>query len=383
MLRTPPSLAAGLLLCALAAFSQTDTAPAKPTEHLLGTITALNLAAHQATIKDDKSGAESIVILQDTRTLLRVMPGAKDLKSATRITAGDLQIGDRVDIRGFKSSADASQIAARSVVLMSARDLQQAHQAQAAEWQQSTPGRVISVDPGSGTIVARVRGSQGSQQVTIQSSPTTDFTRYSPDNQSAPARSQLLDIHPGDQVRVIGQKNADGSAIQAQKIYSGAFRTVNGTILSIAPDAKLLTVKSLASGAPVPVLLTNAPSVKKLPPALAAMLARQNAHPASRDHSSAAEGPGAGGSHDSGPPPVRSGGDVSQMVEQLPSISLSDLKPGDAVVISAVADAADDHKFTATHIIAGVEPLFQSAPARQRGESGGGDWGLGEISAPE
>jgi hypothetical protein len=67
-------------------------------------------------------------------------------------------------------------------------------------------------------------------------------------------------------------------------------------------------------------------------------------------------------------------GDLAQLLESVPQISISDLKPGDAVVVSG-ANASDKSRLFATNIIAGVEPIFQSAPPRQ-GQSLGGDWSL-------
>lgn len=73
------------------------------------------------------------------------------------------------------------------------------------------------------------------------------------------------------------------------------------------------------------------------------------------------------------------------MIERTPKIALTDLKAGDALVISGVATGAAGTSFLlANTIIAGVEPILQSAPAqRGGGRSLGGDWGLGEMSAPQ
>ena len=85
-----------------------------------------------------------------------------------------------------------------------------------------------------------------------------------------------------------------------------------------------------------------------------------------------------------GPGGQRGGnGDISQMLERAPKIALSDLKQGDAVVVSGAAIGADNMHLLATNVIAGVEPILQSAPQRQGGQSLAGDWGLGEIAAPQ
>ncbi len=408
-------ISAALLAGALA-FAQETPAASKPTEHVIGTISAVDPATRSITIKEDKTAAEDRILVGNTRTLLKVEPGAKDLKNATRITADDLAVGDRVDVRGFKAEGNTPAIAARSVVLMSARDLQQAHQAQAAEWQHSTPGIVTSVDSAAGKITISTRTPEGPKPVTVDTSNTTQFARYSPDAPQTPVPSQLAQIQAGDQVRVIGNKNDDGSTITADRIYSGAFRTINGAILSIAPDGKSVTVRDLATKKPVAVTLNDQSVVRKLPPMMAMMLARRfnpNFHPAQNTEGGSRP---ANGGNASGAPPYgakagetgraqatgsaepqgaagesnpagggmrRSNGDISQMIERLPKIELSELKPGDAVVISGVATGADNSQLLATNIIAGVEPILQSAPNRAAGQALGGDWGLGEMQIPQ
>jgi hypothetical protein len=383
----------------------------KPTEHVIGTVTTTDPAAHTVTVKEDKTGTEYTVLVADTRTLLKVPPGAKDLKSATRITAQDLQTGDRVDVRGSKpedaASAAPNAIVARSVVLMSARDLAVAHQEQAAAWQHSTAGTVNSIDPSSekpgvGKMEITVRTPGGPLPMTVTASKSTEFTRYSPENPKTPVPSQLGDIQPGDQVRIIGAKSEDGSSIAAQKIYSGAFRTVAGTVASIAPDAKQITITDLQTKQPVQVTLTADSVIRKLPPMMAMGLARRlnpdfkaaqsgagsensgNAGGAPPNGAKAGEasGPGSDGNHQwnggngqAGGGAMRAGsGDLSHMLERAPVIAVSDLHNGDAVVVSGVVQGTDKSHLLASSIIAGVEPIFQSAPAQQ-GRSLG-DWSL-------
>lgn len=392
--------------------AQEATGTAKPSEHVIGTVAKVDQAAHTVTVKDDKTGTESLVLLENTRTLLKVPPGAKDLKSASRITADDLQVGDRVDVRGSKpednsGSAPPNAIAARSVVLMSGRDLAQTHQAEAAAWQHSTAGTVTSVDTSAGTLSITARTPDGPKPATVTTSSSTDFTRYSAETPKTPVRSQLADIQPGDQVRIIGEKSDDGS-ITAQKVYSGSFRTIAGTVTSVAPDGKQLTVKDLQTKEPVEVNLTNDSVVRKLPLMMATMLARRfnpdykaaqanagsenagNAGGAPPSGAKAGEGAGpgsgsnnpatGGGNGGQGGGSTRAGtGDLSRILERAPSISVSDLKPGDAVVISGAAAGSDKTRLIASSIIAGVEPIFQSAPPRQG--SSLGDWSLG-MEAP-
>jgi hypothetical protein len=369
-------------------------------------VTATDPAAATITVKDDKTAVESVVSLAQTRSIFRVQPGAKDLKGATRITAADLAAGDRVDVRGSKDAA-GSGIVARSVVLMSARDLAQKHQQEMQAWQTATIGTVTAIDPASQALTVSVRTGDGPKSLSIQTGSSTAFTRYSTANPKAPASSTFTAIQPGDQLHIIGQKAADGSSMTAEKIYSVSARTVAATVISIAPDSKQITVRDLQDKQPVTVLLTDDSAIRKLPPEMAAMMARRfnpGARPAGAtgpsgapQNSGAAGGappppsgeaasnsnPAAGnpGSSRAGQAggPRRSGGDLSRMLQQVPQITVSDLKPGDAVVVWGVA--GDDPKTLAANVVlAGVEPVLQSAPPRQ-GRSLSSDWNL-DTSVP-
>jgi hypothetical protein len=286
---------------------------------------------------------------------------------------------------------------------MSARDLQQAHQEQLAAWQKATAGAVTELDPASGKITINARTPEGPKPVTVETSSTTEFIRYSPDSPKTPAPSQLSHIQPGDQLRVIGEKSEDGSTIKAQRVYTGAFRTLSATITSIAPDGKSLVIKDLATKRPVEISLNDDSTIRKLPPMMAYMLARRF-NPAFKPAEGAASPAGSGGGQQSPErPAAREGGaggnpnwqhregggagggmrsgDISQMLERVPKVPISELKPGDALVVSGVALGADNSKILATNLIAGVEPILQSAPQRQ--SNLGGDWGLGEMSIPQ
>jgi hypothetical protein len=251
---------------------------------------------------------------------------------------------------------------------------------------------VTSIDQAAGKLNATVKTAEGPKPLIIETTKDTEFTRYAPDNPKTPAPSQLAQIQAGDQVRVIGDKSADGATIGAQRVYSGAFRTISATINSIGADGKSVTVKDLATKKPVEIAVNDDSAVRKLPPMMAMMLARRF----NPNFKPAAGTPGNGAPEGSGSPPPGAGGpmagggmrgprtgDVSQMLERVPKINLADLKQGDAVVISGVATGTDNSRLLATNIIAGVEPILQSAPSRQSGQSLGGDWGLGDIAAPQ
>jgi len=410
-----------ILVSTLQAQDTTSSAQARPTEHVLGTVTATDGTNRTVTVKEDGASAQSHVIdLSNTKTLLKVPPTAKDLKAATRITAGDLAVGDRVDVRGSKAEGgDGTGIAARSVVLMSARELEQHHQAEASAWQKSTGGTVGSIDATAQKLTITSRTPEGPKPVTVDTAGA-QFTRYSPETPKTPKQSTFSDIQPGDQVKIIGEKSSDGTTITAQKVYSGTFKSVAGTLVSASPDGKSIVVKDLATKQPVTVLLSGDSSIRRLPPMMAAMLARRlNPDYKAPEGAPGAGGPGGGPGTPGGAPPMgaRTGeapapvapaspdgggprpggwnrpgggeapggggprgpgmrggnGDLSQMLERIPTITLSELKAGDALVISGSPSADNKSTLLASNVIAGVEPIFQSASPRQAQSLG--DWG--------
>jgi Domain of unknown function (DUF5666) len=411
-----------LLLAAAAICQEPAGTPSQPAQRITGAITAVDQAAHTVTVKEDKTATVYVIELQNTKSLRKVDPSTLDLKSATRITADDLMVGDRVQIFALKAEDSPSALAARSVILMSARELESVHQQQAKAWQGSTAGVVTQIDTANGTLAISGRTPQGPKPLVVRAA-TAEFTRYSPENPKAPVASKLADIQVGDQVRIIGDTTSDGSTIEARRIYSSPMRTLVCTVSTVSADGASLSVKDLQTKQAVNVALNSDSAVRKLPAALAFGLARRlnpefkpaaggGSGDTAGSNSGGGNGAGAGqpaygakqgeaalapngvwkGGASGGPEgavPAGSGGpsgggfragggmrtgDVSQILDKLPKISATDLKPGDAVVISGMPIGGDRSHVLATNVIAGVEPIFQSASPRQMQSLG--DWGL-------
>jgi hypothetical protein len=68
------------------------------------------------------------------------------------------------------------------------------------------------------------------------------------------------------------------------------------------------------------------------------------------------------------------GGDVGAMLDRLPAIHLTDLKNGDAIMVSTTM-GSDPTKVTAIMLLAGVEPLLTASPTAVRDIMSG--WNLG------
>jgi len=112
--------------------------------------------------------------------------------------------------------------------------------------------------------------------------------------------------------------------------------------------------------------------LRKLPPEMAARFAARARGRAAGEANGggtppAGRAPGqAGPERESGAAagPARSaGGDLSQMLSRLPTGSLSDLKPGDAVMIVASESTPGSDKVTAVTMLSGVEPILAATPS--------------------
>jgi hypothetical protein len=68
------------------------------------------------------------------------------------------------------------------------------------------------------------------------------------------------------------------------------------------------------------------------------------------------------------------GGDVGQMLDNLPAMPISELKPGDAIMVSTT-QGTDPGRVTAITLLAGVEPLLTASPTATRDIMSG--WNLG------
>jgi hypothetical protein len=352
----------------------------------IGAIKAINGAA--ITLTPD-SGPDVSVTLQATARIVRIPPGEKDLKNATPIQLQDLQVGDRVLVAG-KGSDDNLSLTASSVVVMKKSDLEAKHQQDLQDWQKRGVGGLVSaVDPAAGTVTISVTSFAGKKNIVIHSSKTTVIRRYAPDSvkfdDAKP--STLQDVHPGDQVRARGERNADRTEVTAEEIVSGSFRNVAGIVNSVDASSSTLSVQDLLSKKTVVVKVTADSQLRRLSPETAQLIAMRlkgaagggavaasgsapSGQPAASGQTVSPTAPaGRTSGNVSGPIPLgangvggRPGGapDFQQMLSRMPASSLADLHKGDAVVL--VSTEGTSGVGTAIQLVSGVEPLLQAAP---------------------
>ena len=300
------------------------------------------------------AGAAMPVAVAPDALIEQLAPGVTDLKTAVPVKLSDIAVGDRV-VTGKAGDTDT----ASRVIVIKSGDIKAKQDAEKADWQKRGTGGIIkAVDGPVLTVTA------GTRTVKVNTSSTTVFRRYAPDSvnfQDAKAGT-LADIHPGDQLSVRGDKSADGLTVTAEEVVSGSFANLSGLLTAVDPAAGTVSFKDLTTKKSVTVKLTGNSDVRTLPPTMAAMFAAPKT-PAGggTPPAPAAGGPGgaaAGGGR------ARGGADLSRMLPRLPTATIAQLKPKDAVMIVATP-GADGDTFTAVTLLSGVEVLL-TAPAGQQ-----------------
>jgi Cu/Ag efflux protein CusF len=312
---------------------------------MVGDVVSIDPASRRITLKTDQ-GETVEMSVRDNAPVLRVAPGAKDLKSAPRITLAEIATGDRVAASTHKLG---DRIEAGSIAVMAKSELSEQRRREQAEWQARGAGGIVTAsDPSAQSVTLKA----GQRTVTVLTNDKTEFRRYAPDSVkfSDSRPSSFAEIKPGDQLRVLGDRSGDGNTVTAERLISGAFRQLAGTIRSIDPASGVVTITDLATKQPFSFRVKPDSTLKSMPPQMAAMLARRlrpggeqagQEEPANTAQRRARPGLP---TRPEGPPAARNG-DISQMLDRLPPAALTDLKPGDAVILSATSGAGCENRF--------------------------------------
>lgn len=348
----------------------------------IGTIKAIN--GSSLTLAPS-SGSEVSVTLQPTARILRLAPGDKDLKNATPLEVQDLHLGDTIRVRG-SGSADGNSISALEVIVITQAAVAAVSDQIRQDWQKRGLGGLVeSLDAAAGTVTVSIPSLTAKKTVIVHTTKDTVVHRYAPDSAKPEDAkpSSLTDIHPGDQLRARGNKNADGTEITAEEVYTGVFPQYAATVRSVDAASGMISVQDLASKKVVQVKISSESQLHKIPPEIAQMFAMRlksmmppgmpgaaggsqasakPVNPANAQIPSPAGSTWSGGGNGGG---MRSGGppDFQRMLSRMPTATLADLnlQKGDAVIILAT-EGTPGSPHTAITLLSGVEPILQAAP---------------------
>jgi hypothetical protein len=362
----------------------TPQEPVKVTQAVVGTIKSIS---GNSLVLTSDAGAEINVDVRDSTKIARISPGQKDLKDAQTIALTDLQIGDRVLVRS-KAGDDPKTFSATTIVAMKKADIAEKQSHERDEWQKSGVGGLVNNVDAAGSLISITTPSlREKKTVAVHVTKDTILRRYAPGSvkfdEATPA--PLGEIHPGDQLRARGEKNADGSELTAKEIVSGSFRNISGTISSLDSAQNIITVHDLATKKNVTVKMTSESQLRKLSAPMAQRIAQRlnGAGGANNDQGASASpgaaaptakepatgaaqtpgdfgGRGRGMGGGAGGPGGGGAMDLQQMISRMPASTITDLQKGDAVML--VGTEADGNAVTAITLLAGVEPILQGSP---------------------
>ncbi|HEX5706374.1 MAG TPA: hypothetical protein VFX96_03710 [Pyrinomonadaceae bacterium] len=371
------------------------TAATRPAQgqHLIGEVTALDAAGARVVIKTD-AGATQAVLVDEKTVYRRVPPGETSLDKAERITAGDLKVGDRVLVPGGATLAEGA--AARQVIVMAREAVATRREQERDDWRQrGMNGRVMSLDPAKREITVETRTREGAQTVVITPSASARLLRYAPDS-LRPADAQpaaFTDIRVGDQLRARGERAADGSRLAAEEVITGSVARVSGRVESVDAARGELVVRGEQNEQTYTVTVGQRTTLRRIPRETLEELAKMRDERRARrgesgDGAARAEGGerrgrrGEGGRRGDGERRAegerrgdgqrRGGGrNFQQMFENLPAVTLAELKKGDAVVVTGTT-AEDASRVTAASLVTGDAEFFRLLQRFGRGPGGGG-----------
>ncbi len=335
--------------------AQTPAPAAAVTARQIGTIQALN--ATTLALTTDKGEKVSVSLTGETK-VVQLAAGSTDLKTAQPGAMTDLAVGDRVLAIGTASDTPGMLIA-RRLVLMKSTDIAKRHEVEQAGWQHGTGGIVSTVDAATGVVTIKA----GARTITVATHPSTIIRRYAPNSArfEDATKSSLAELHPGDQLRVRGERAGDGvssQTINAEEIVSGSFRHLSGTVQSINAAAGQLTVRDAKTKQSTVLSVSSGTAIHELPPEVASRFAAR-AKSAGAAQPANPQSPASAVAGDA--TPERSGGgDLSQVVSRLPALSLADLKVGEAVM--AVGGDGTAGSIAAVTILGGVESILAASP---------------------
>lgn len=336
-----------LLASAIPLAAQTPTpAPSPPVSD--SAITALSVQGVVSELKADTrqvivttaAGNQVTVTLSDRTVFMRIPPGEKTKDKFVKISPSDFGVGDSVFARG-RMTEDRKSMPALEFYVMSRGDIAQRRERERDEWRKrGIAGTVSAINAETKEITIDARTAEGAKPVVITTTAETKFRRYAPDSvRFGDAKpSAITELKAGDQLRALGTKSADATHFGADEIVAGSFQTIGGAIAEVNAEKQEIKINDQQSKQPVTVVVSKDSMMRRLTPELLAALLPPK--------------PGAA--------PAKGSGDLQEMFDQLPAVTLQELKPGDAILISSTK-GADPARVTAIAVVSGVGPLLQNS----------------------
>lgn len=320
------------------------------------------------------------VTLSATTQYKRVPPENPTLRAAVAAALTDIGAGDKLLVTGTVSG-DKKQIPAKAVYILSKAEIAQKLSKESEEWRKrGIVGRATKVDFQTGAVTISVRGATGETETVVTPKENAKFMRYAPDSikYSEAKPSSIKEIFVGDIVRALGDKSEDGVTFKAEQILSGAFQTVGGTVKAVDATKNEIVIENIQTKKEVTILVSSVSTLKKFPAEMAQRMAQLQAmraagiqppQAAGQGQRQQGQAPNAAGQGQMGG--GMRGGDINDMFERLPVVTLAELKPGEMIAVSSTR-TENPERITAIRLLAGVEPFLRAPQAAGVGRGRGG-----------
>jgi hypothetical protein len=307
------------------------------TRGVVGTVTLVNPATNEVTLKTQGADGKQIVVEPAEKVSVRkYAPNSVKFSDATMSSVAEIKSGDTIRVLGTKNE-DGSRVKPEEIIY--GTFVRQA-------------GTILAIDTVAGTV--KMTDLATKKPVTVKIDESTSLKRIPP----MLAQAMLVDQGGGRPGGPGAGGPGAGGASGAGTSQTGAGRPDRGGPSGRPPaDRTPDGSTSPAGGAP-------------------GGMRQGQGRPAGMDPS--AGGPGAGMT------PGGTGGgrrmDPSKMMDRVPAITLADLKAGDAIMVSS--SGTKDGMISAISVVAGVEALL-TAPAKP-GQAAGPNtsWNF-EMSIPQ
>ncbi|MDQ3804487.1 MAG: hypothetical protein M3416_11725 [Acidobacteriota bacterium] len=331
---------------------QTSPAAAKSADaaqnRVVGEVVAVDAGARQLMLKTPQG--ESVAVNSDTKTVYRRVPaGEKTLDKAVAIAFEEIEPGDQILARGTAGAAQT--LVARLLVVMSKGEVEQKRARDRAAWEQrGIEGIVTAVDAAAKQATVLASSAEGPKPLVLSFAGDVQVRRFSPDSvKYRDARpSSFAALKVGDRIHARGERSADGAPFTPEEVVHATFRMSGGRITSVDAATGEIKINDIPSKKPLSVFISADTVVRRLSPELVKRLQNAAGKPAAPGASPAGE-------------------DLQRKIEAMSPLKLTDLKPGDAVLVSSTADASAP-RVTAIMVAAGVEnyvKLFENGAARR------------------
>lgn len=313
----------------------------------------------QLVVVTTSAGNQVNVQLNDRTEFMRIPPGEKTKDKFVKIAATDFAVGDMVFARG-RMSEDRKNLPAREFYVMNKGDIALKRDREREEWRtRGISGTVSALNAETKEITLDARTAEGTKPIVLSTSPNTKFRRYAPNSVrfSDATDSSFADLKVGDQVRGLGTKNPEGTRFESEQIVSGAFQTIGGAITEINVETKEIKINDVQSRQVITIVVANNSSMRKITSELLEALLPPK--------------PGT-------TPTAPAKSDLQELFDQLPTLTLSDLKVGDSILVSS-SKGSDQTRVTAISVVNGVAPLLQGT---QSGRSSAVALGAMSLGGP-